>query len=175
MKNLNEHKDLLLKGAELELCGDKDSAKIIYKAYIQEAARVTDGVDALEVLYGPYIYSDEVASYSDAISWATIAICAQKLVVLMRSKFPGENCWADGRTYIAQQTVVDFFKWLEKSRTSIEYARDFEVLEHAYNTMRDSDRVGIELSASGYSCNLMTAIDDVLNNRLCVKDRKLRL
>lgn len=171
MSTLSEYKDLLITGAEMEQCGEKQCAEWIYKAYVKELAKTDDGLDVLEFLYGRYIYQAQIDSYGEAVAWGAVASCARKLVEYMRSSFPDSYCWS---SYESKKELVAFFTWLGTPRADIDWEKDYAVLRGAYQALKGKESVQMQVSGAVQSQTLMSVVNGLVNAQYSVYRERIQ-
>lgn len=137
MSKLSDYQELLCDGARLELCGEKESAKTIYRAVVKKCATLDSAnIDALSELYGDSAY-DSLDTYKRAIESATIALCCSSLMELVLFKFSNSDCIAREDAEAADLTV--FFRWLYEDRTP--NSTDYEVLKRTQDELQRCAKV----------------------------------
>ena len=174
METLEKNKKLLLLGTKLQMCAEAENAAHVYKAYVREAARISEKEDALEMLYGYRVYYDtDITDSAEAIICASVAVCARELIELMRSKFPDESLWiSPSKDQSANDDIISFFEWLETSR-SVEEGH-YSIIRNAYQTLSRSAKICVDTSSSIERSTLMEVVSGLVNGNIKVIDRKLR-
>lgn len=170
---MTQRKELLKIGAKLELCGELDAAAEVYRRYVEEGARLSDGTDALCLLYGEEAYSQPITSYRRAAECAFIGECAKKLIELMRGNFPDVGPFETPTGMKRPDAaVVAFFEWLTKRRSI--GVDDYKTLKKAKNAFAKSGKLSIEATPSVSRRTLEEVVCDLVCGATKVVDKRLR-
>ena len=174
MDTLEKNKKLLLLGTKLKMCAEAENAEHVFKAYVREAAKISEQEDALEMLYGYRVYYDTcITNSAEAIICASIAVCAKELIKLMRSKFPNESAWiSPSKDQRANDDIISFFEWLETSKRVEE--GHYSIIRNAYQALSRSAKICVDTSSSIERSTLMEVVSGLVNGNIKVIDRKLR-
>jgi len=133
MSWFDEKEELLLFGAKLEQIGEVESAQKVYTSYVKDAAMLSDGDDALEFFYGRMVYDAKISTYQAAIECAQIALCAKKLVHILRNKFGTPRCWDDSvKEKTQDKKLLRFFEWISEPKS---------INKMHYNTLKNAKRI----------------------------------
>ena len=175
MKNLDDNKELLILGTKLQMCDEHENASKVYLSYIRAAAKISESEDSLKILYGSQIYSkiSKALTCGDAIVWASFAVCAKELILLMKNMFPDKSVWqSPTKENLMNKDVIKFFTWLAKTPKGVEEA-DYKILRGAYCAFSKPGKICIEVSSTVERYTLMEAVSGIVNGTIRVDGKKL--
>ena len=170
---MTKHKELLKIGARLELCGEWENAATAYEKYVRECARLSDGADALCLLYGEGAYDEPIRSYRRAAECAFIAECAKKLIQLIRGNFPDIGAFETPTgTKRPDGSAVAFFEWLTKRRGVS--ADDYKILKKAKAVFAKTGKILVEVSSAVARRTVEEVVCDLVCGSTKVTEKRLR-
>jgi len=141
MATLNDYRDVLTNGIKLENVRDLENASKLYKMVVQNVSIASDETDALKFFYGDSIYDEDIMSYSTAIDWMTVGICAAELYDLISIKASASSPlgWAivgvDAALNNSTKDIIDFFQFLvdDNKSVSVEHINIFTKAKIAFS------------------------------------------
>ena len=169
MGALRDSKETVELGAKLELAGRTESAAELYLAYVRSLARLDDGQDVLEWIYGPEVYSAPPVRYADAIEWGFIALAAATLFDVVRARFPSSDWTVE--TGRVDSAVSAFFTW--QSGASLPRSEDYAYISRMKAYLEKKDKVVLARSSTASRKTLENAIKSVGAGKTRYEDGKL--
>ena len=172
MAAAQDFKELITYGAKLELAGHREQAAEVYLLYARELAKLSDGEDALTLLYGPSVYDEAPRRYAAALEWGFIARAAVSLFEVVRARFPSSD-WASepsasGR---ADAPLAAFFKW--QSEASHPKSEDFAVISRFISHLKKKDKLTVSRSNAAARKTLENTLKSVGLRKTRYEDGKL--
>ena len=166
---MRDNKEVIELGAKLELAGRTEAAAELYLTYVKSLARLDDGQDVLEWIYGPNVYSQPPVRYAAAVEWGFIALAAATLFDVVRSRFPSSD-WTveNGRV---DSAVSAFFTW--QASASFPCSEDYEYISRMKSYLEKKDKVVLARSSTAARKTLENTIKSVGAGKTRYEDGKL--
>ena len=169
MGALRDNKELIELGAKLELAGRTEVAAELYLTYIKELARLDDGQDVLEWLYGSNVYEYAPARYAAAVEWGFIALAATEMMKVVRARFPSSD-WTT-ETGRVDSAVSAFFTW--QSGATYPRSEDCDRIFRMTAHLEKKDKLVLARSSTASRKTLENAIKSVGARKTRYEDGKL--